>query len=329
MRFCSGALGLAGSLALLGGCGGIQQPLPGPLAGAAQGTSTRPPVSGDLLYVAHARNIYETHTSVSIFSLPQGKPVARISLGELSGMCSDTAGNVWLVVYRSSLKAFYAEKYAHGGAEPIARIRISKYYVSGCAVDPSSGDLAVMSSAGGSQGNGSVDVWTGARPGEPAVHDVPFTPKNGAYDDAGNLFVDGCGCADSDPWLLFGELLKGRHAVTTVGIDKKTALPGGVQWDGQYIAVQTGGHLRRLMGRPRVYRLEVSAGSAHVVGVVIPKNPALSSTAWFAVSGSSIVSTSGAHSSEVDIWPYPAGGPHTRIIGSFGDIRGLTVSVGH
>jgi len=322
------------TVALLAACGGIQGPAPGslPNGAAAQPPASRlPDFRADLLYVAHAPSIYDNHTSVSILSLPQGKPVAQISLEYLSGMCSDSAGNVWLIVYRSGLKAYYVEKYAHGGTEPIAQIRIPKDYGLGCAVDPSSGDLALMIPNGGSQHgyNGTIDVWAGARPGKPAVYDVPFEPENGAYDDAGNLFVDGCVCWNSDPWVLFGELLKGGHAVASVRLTKNTALPGGVQWDGHYIAVQTGGYQPYLKGRPRIYRLEASGGSGHVVGIVIPKDPPLSGTAWFTVYGSSVVSTTGDHRGVIDIWPYPSGGPHTRIVGRFGDVRGLTISVAH
>ncbi|MBV8531949.1 MAG: hypothetical protein JO104_11570 [Candidatus Eremiobacteraeota bacterium] len=335
MRIRGFYFALSGCVAatLLGGCGSLQGPMPGalPSSAAVETSAARlPDVQGDLLYVAHAPGFYDKNTLVSILSLPHGKRIATISLGELTGMCSDNAGNVWLIVYRSSRKAYYAEKYAHGGTEPIAQIRIPKYYGLGCAVDPSSGDLAVMNPGGGSQeGSGSIDVWAGARPGKPAVYDIPFTPENAAYDAAGNLFVDGCACANSDPWLLFGELVKGSRAVATVRLDKKTALPGGVQWDGQYIAVQTGGYQPYLKGRPRIYRLEASGGSGHVIGIVIPKDPALSGTAWFAVYGSSVVSTTRAHDGEIDIWPYPAGGPHTRIVGRFGYVRGLTISVGH
>ncbi|MBV9719756.1 MAG: hypothetical protein JOZ77_10575 [Candidatus Eremiobacteraeota bacterium] len=319
--------------ALLGGCGGLQGSPAGslPSSAVAENPASRSTgAMGDLLYVAHASSIYDKHTFVSILSLPQGKVVAQISLGALSGMCSDTGGNVWLIVYRSNFQAYYAEKYAHGGTQPIAQIRMPKYYKSGCAVDPSSGDLAIMNPAGGSQeGHGSIDVWAGARPGKPAVYDVPFTPENAAYDDAGNLFFDGCACANSDPGLLFGELVKDSRAVAAIRLDKNTALPGGVQWDGHYIALQTGGYQPYLKGRPRIYRIEASGGLGHVVGIVIPKDTALTGTAWFATYGSSVVATTKAHRGQIDIWPYPAGGPHTHIVGRFGDVRGLVISFGH
>jgi hypothetical protein len=61
---------------------------------------------------------------------------------------------------------------------------------------------------------------------------------------------------------------------------------------------------------------------------VIPKDPALSGVAWFAVYGNSVVSTQDIHHGQVDIWPYPTGGANTGIVGSFGYIRGLTISVG-
>jgi hypothetical protein len=332
--YCRSALrkGAASSIAvMLSGCASQTQL---PMGSAPSGVGavgqalTQPSAHGDLLYVAHARSYSARHTVVSILTLPQGKPVATIAAGYLSGMCSDGSGNVWLVVWRAHPEGYYLDEYAHGGTKPIAQIRIpSGGFGNGCAVDPKSGDLAVMNPTGGSsEYRGSIDVWAGAREGKPAVYDVPFLPKNGAYDESGNLFVDGTP-GGSDPWLLFGELVKGGSAVASVRIDKKTALPGGVQWDGKYIAVQTGGYHPYMRGNPRIYRIKMSGTSGRVVGVVIPRDPALRGTAWFAVYGDSVISITGSHKSKVEIWPYPAGSGEAHVIGRFNEVRGLTISL--
>lgn len=327
-RFGREALALVASIAVASGCGGSRGQMPGPpVSAAAEGpASQQPNVRGDLLYVAHIHGLRDRHTVVSMLTLPLGKPVAKISVGYLSGMCSDASGNVWLVVWHAHPHGYYLEEYAHGGTQPIAQIRIPRGVIGGgCAVDPSSGDLAAINEVGGNRTlNGSIDVWAGARAGKPTAYDVPFVPENGAYDDNGNLFFDGRP-AGSDPGFRFGELAKGSGAVAAIGIDKKTALAGGVLWDGTYVAVQTGGYQPFLKGRPRIYRIESVSGSGHVIGIVVPRDPALRGTAWFALYGHSVVSIS--ERNRIDVWPYPAGGRRTRIIGRFGNIRGLTISV--
>jgi hypothetical protein len=322
MRCRGYVLAFAAILAIPAGCGGSAGQTMTPSQAPAQSIASN--LRRDLLYVAHARSYSAKQTAVSILTFPQGRPVATISVGYLSGMCSDTSGNVWLIVWRPHSKGYYLDEYAHGGTKPIAQIRIPDGgFGNGCAVDPKSGDLAVMNPAGGAPYGGLIDVWAGARAGKPAVYDVPFVPENGAYDDHGNLFVDGRP-GGSDPWLLFGVLAKGSGAVANLRLSKKTSFPGGVQWDGKYVAVQTGGYQPYLRGRPRIYRIRISG---NVVGTVIPKDPALHGTAWFAVRNDSVVSMTGPHGDQIDVWPYPAGGSHTRVIGRFGNIRGLTISV--
>jgi hypothetical protein len=314
---------------VLAGCGGAVGPSVGLGSQGVPMGASRGSYAGNLLYVAHTDNFSDQHGVVSILTLPDGKLFASIKVGPLSGMCSDTSGNVWLVVWKAHPHGWVLDEYAHGGTTPIAEIRmLSGQYGLGCAVDPENGELAVMNPGSGSNGfNGSIDVWGAGYKGKPAVYDAPFVPENGGYDDRGNLFFDGKP-AGSDIKGQFGELAKGSGAVVSIKIDRHTALPGGVQWDGQYFAFQTGGYQLYMKGPPRIYRIEISGKTGRVVGAVIPSQPELRGTAWFALDGDSVVSMAAPHGLELDLWPYPPGGPHTAEIGRFRNIRGLTISAG-
>ena len=324
-RIAGRGIGLSLTITLAAGCGGTaMQNGTLPFQGASG--ITTPARSAALLYVAHKASYTSDGTTISILTFPQNKPVATIRVGYLSGMCSDSSGNVWIVVYQEHPAGYYLVKYPHGKTKPIEQIRIpERGFGNGCAVDPSTGDLAVTIAAGGSSGGGSVEIWAGGRAGTPATYSVPFNPINDAYDEHGNLFIDG-NPGGSDPWLLFGELAKGSGAVASVTLDRKTSLPGAVQWDGAYIAVETGGYQPYMRGNPRIYRIEMSGSGARVVQTVIAKDPPLRGTTPFVVSGNSVVATSQRRQGEVDVWPYPAGGSATQIIGRFGYVRGLTIS---
>src|SRR5581483_4000271 len=136
-------LTLCATLAVLGGCGGSQPPLGAPGAmpqshaigqHAAPGKSWMMPnaSSQDLLYVTDFDH-------VTIYSYPRGKLKGTLTgFGSTVGACADKLGNVFLtnqipnVVY----------EYAHGGTKRIATLKTDVTPV-GCAIDSSTGDLAV------------------------------------------------------------------------------------------------------------------------------------------------------------------------------------------
>jgi hypothetical protein len=317
------ALSLTGAVALSEACGATVAPT-APLQAPAQTAASSP--SDDLLYVGHVDGeaSHKPRGVVSILTFPQGKPVATISGFGPWGMCSDPSGNVWIVAYTP--EAWYLYQFAHGGTKPIAKIRMPKgSFGVGCAVDPTTGNLAVMNDSNGVSYSGSIDVWAGAQPGKPAVYNVPFVPQYAAYDDQGNLFFDGFP-GGSDFSLVLGEVARGSDSVTRIRLDKRIAFPGGVQWDGAYIAVETGGFESK--GRPRIYRVQVSGSSGTVVGAVYPSDPALYYAAVFCIDGRTMVSMAGSKGGRIELWPYPAGGKSTKFIGRFKGVRGMAISAG-
>jgi hypothetical protein len=280
-----------------------------------------PASTGDLLYVAHAKGeSLESPGQLSIFDFPQGRPVGDFALsGSPTGVCADNAGNVWIV--ESKKYVWYAYEYAHGGTAPIAKIRIpNPNYASGCAIDPSSGDLAVFGGVDGSQGKGGrVDIWPGARQGNPAEYLLSFTPSAGAYDPSGDLFVDGY--IGGSHFFYLDELAKGGTSFSDVVVDRHTEFPGGVEWDGSYITVETGGFGHRAS----IYRLTVSDGHASVVGTTHPRDLDVGS---FCVGDGVVAGISGPYGLKVLLWPYPQGGSPTLLSRFKYTPRGLAISAG-
>jgi hypothetical protein len=146
-----------------------------------------------LLYVANESsvNIYAYANGVA------GKLVGQIlGLDSAEGMCTDKAGDVWITQYEPHL----ITEYAHVGKTPITTIHRAKGSPTGCAVNPSSGDLAVTyNHPNAHAGELFALVYIYPHGEEPGAK--PYTNSTGltfayflAYDDNGNLYMDGLGC---------------------------------------------------------------------------------------------------------------------------------------
>jgi hypothetical protein len=146
------------------------------------------------------------------------------------GLCSDKKGHVWVVNDGAS----QIVEYAHGGTTPLATLNDSAEYPEGCAVDPKTGNLAVTNFYSQS-GGGSVAIYAGAK-GTATLYTDPSIAQYRfcGYDDKGNLFVDG---ATGSSAFAFAELPKGSGTFTDITLNRSVEWPGGVQWDGKYVAV--------------------------------------------------------------------------------------------
>ncbi len=160
----------------------------------------------------------------------------------VEGLCSDKNGNLW-ITYGASLL-----EYAHGGSVPIAQLYTpSAAYA--CAVDPSTGDIAVSL---GSR----VAVYTGVS-SSPHV----YWPSNLTYcayltyDDDSDLFVDG---REKRNETHLAEVPNGGTKLEPIVLAQKIERLGGLAWDGQYVAI--GDSLAHV-----VYQLSVASGTATVV----------------------------------------------------------------
>lgn len=172
--------------ALLQGCGGPQVAgTQAALSSAGAHLPVKAPVPKMLLYVSDV----ETAT-VHFYDYPDPKQ----SIGELTGfgapmgLCSDASGNVWI----TDSKNQNVVEYAQGGTSEIGSVSDSGYAPYACAVDATTGNLAVSSHGASGSAGGNVAVYAGAS-GTPTTYTDPEieTYYFCSYDKNGNLFVDG------------------------------------------------------------------------------------------------------------------------------------------
>lgn len=297
LRFGLAAVWLAGCGGTLAGTG-----VPPAVMSSANARGARA-ASGDLLYVQSD----ESGESVDILTYPQGKRVKEISgIGPVWGMCADTKGNVWVVVLDNTVYEF-----SHGGTSPIAQLTVpNTWLATGCAVDPKTGDLAVINYDG--PNGSSVDVWSSSQ-SSPTVYPTAFFPWAVTYDGSGDLFADGSTTKSSNLFSL-GEVASGQSAFQALQLDKVADWPGGLQWDGKHLVLGTGG--RSLT--QRTYQIAVSGSTAKVVRTLhfahMAKQP------WMAfIHGDTIISDEGAHQSfQLAFWHYPKHGKAYKVLSGYG-----------
>ncbi len=210
--------------------------------------------SQNLLYISNGK-------TVRIYSYPHGKLVGTLKHFYLAtGMCVDKSGNVFIVDIGYG-KIF---EYAHGGKIRLNTLASPTKDPVGCAVDPTTGNLAV-----GSEGFGSsptVEIYQSARGrpttyGDSAFYQFYFC----GYDNVGDLFVDGITAPGSGHFGL-AELGKGKRSLNNITVDEYIGFPGGVQWDGKYLAI--GDQLNS------VYEFAISGYNGNGVGITQLKSGA-------------------------------------------------------
>lgn len=307
--FLLAAIGLAG-------CAG---PAVGPAGDGGSVTPARmtpaSSSSGDLLYVAETVGAHHQHGVVSIVTFPQGTPVARIAgIGYPRGVCADAAGNVWVIAYPT--RAPIAYEFAHGGTTPIAQIALPpKSFAAGCSVDPTTGNLAIANDD--SAVKGQMLVYPGAKSGKPLTYRTSFEPLYCTYDGSGDLFADGI--VGSTAFFVFGELPVGAKRFKQIDLKIRFGFPGGLAWDGQYVALQSGEG-----AHSRIYRLQVTSSGVQVAQTV--KLVRMAAQSAIAIDGGSVAGFARYLGARMDVWPYPAGGRPSGTLGRFHDVSSLAIS---
>ncbi|MGC9991157.1 MAG: hypothetical protein ABSD52_02000 [Candidatus Cybelea sp.] len=242
--------GICVAAALLAGC--ALYPGEPPIAARAElgtlwmapGTNTK-----DLLYV--------TNGTVSVYSYPQGELEGQLTgFSDAVGDCTDSNGNVYITDYTADTVA----EYAHGGTRSIRTLSVPGSGALACAVDPSSGDLAVTTAGNASGTGANVAIFRKAK-GKPktytyrAILGYSFC----AYDNAGNLFVDGTPAQGYGYDYELAELPRLGKSFTPVNLDNGISWAADLQWNGHYLAV----------GQPvdpNISRYTISAGYGTFVG---------------------------------------------------------------
>lgn len=259
-----------------------------------------------LLYVSDLGNFV-----VWVFSYPALEPLGKLTgFVQPQGLCTDSAGNVWI----ANTEGSQMREYAHGGTKPIAKLTDAFGYPAGCAVDPRTGNLAVTNIENFS-GRATVLVYKHAR-GTPAV----FGNNNLAafyfagYDPNGNLYVS---ARTGEKTFALGVLARGARSIALVTIKGGTIyFPGTVAWQGSKLVA--GDQRCNKRASSCLYRLSIAGSTATIAGSTPLGGACDVAQAWVApkrVAGGDYAKC--AHrSSSADLWRYPGGGePLARATG--------------
>ncbi len=252
---------------------------------------------GDLLYISNIGD-----ATVTIYSWPKGEFVGSLSglFVEPEGLCSDNNGNVFIT--DDYLEETF--EFVHGSSTVTQTLTDPGYVPNGCAVNPVNGDLAVANKIGPTRhssklGRGSVAIYRNAS-GTPinlVPHDV-YSEYFCGYDANGDLFVNGY--SENARHARFAELPNGSGSFHKLKLNRNIDYVGGVQWDGQYLAIGDAHRIRRF---------SITAGRGTQAG----STPLRGATAveQFTIQGSRVV---GPDEVNAVIWSYPAGGSPIKVI---------------
>lgn len=302
--------------AILGGCGEARNAMSGAvpqgiLPGAHSsrtGSWMKPQASGsDLVYVGSVNSVY-------VYTYPGGKHVGTLTgLDEVEGLCSDTAGNVWITNADNYEGNGYLVEYAHGGANPIATLADSNNAPQDCSVDATNGNLAVADIPSRGYQNQNIAVYTDAQ-GSPTHYSTKgFVQlvRTIAYDGSGNIYF-------ASYKFHPARLPSGNGNVMKFGLRPNPKNHRAFRWDGQYLAVMvpaTPGY--------KLIRYSIQGSRAKQISVV---RLSVCCTEDFWISGSGLVAAYPG-GSEVYIFKYPAGGNPTHTIKHITGAFGVTISV--
>jgi hypothetical protein len=334
-----GALALIASAAMLAGCGGGgAAPVPllsGSLdrahaqRGAARGGSWMAPQAKkeDLLYVSDLEA-----QAVFIYRYGHGNALVGTITGFFNpeGLCVDKKGDVF-VTNDTSDGDHQILEYAHGSTTPLATLNDPYGRVNGCSVDPTTGNLAVTNFWGASEGTGGVSIYPHAK-GTPASYSDSsiYYYYYCGYDDAGNLFVDGLSSGSS---FGLAELPSGSGSFTDISLDQTIYLPGGVQWDGKYLAVGDQVAVKHDFTSV-IYQFSISGSAGTEIGTTLLDGSNQVAQFWLPKvdagkkkgQAATVIGPDGDGKNTL-IWAYPAGGSPTATISGEQDPTGATLSL--
>jgi hypothetical protein len=269
--------------------------------------------NADLLYVSDS----DRPGYLLAFSYPKGELVGQVTVPSPypAGLCSDGAGNVFVATL-GSVSQSYVYEYAHGGTQPIATLTDPGQAYS-CAIDPVTGNLAVTNylSTGGSQKYyGDVAIFLHAE-GSPSTYFNPAISFYNycAYDDKGNLYVDG-----SASTATIGKLPVGDGSFSNITLTEDIE-PLSMQWTGARLVVSSLTHVQSKHGPQPIYEIQVSGTNGVVTGPVLLHSPHDMNPyggVQFWLQGHTLIGPDRARGGNrfLNFWRYPAGGWPKKII---------------
>jgi hypothetical protein len=303
---------------VLVGCGGSQPPIATPGAMPQSHEFARRPDRGrswmaqglqttDLLYVSD----YGNGIIVYKYAPPRLKYVgflAEPQLGE--GECVDKAQDVFITG-----SDYDIVEYAHGGTTPKAILTDPFALPLSCSSDPTTGNLAVVGYPDIFHQNYGAAIFKKARRKPTLYEDTGFAAFACAYDDKGNLFMDGSVTGGA---AALAELPKGSSAFINIPLNQTFNGVGGIQWNAGEVAV--GDYYNAV-----IYEFRISGSTAQEVGST-PLDGSGTVIQFFIDRDTAIVpSTLQNSSGYVKLYEYPSGGTARRTL-DFGSPSGAVVS---
>jgi hypothetical protein len=268
--------------------------------------------SEDLLYVTN-------YSEVSVLTYPEGRRVGVLKgFFSAAGECVDHDGNVFV----GNEEPVGVYEYAHGSSKRIGRFLTKHAGAIGCAVDPTTGNLAVTGSSS------SVNIFEPGRKQPLLITDPKmFSNVFCTYDHKGDLFVGGTSNASGG--LRLAELRVGTRKFVGINIGSTIDPTQNIQWVGNDLSMVS------FTGKPEhkkiaLVQLAINGSQATQIGTTPLKRPAYIVLQYFITKGTVIVPNwnlkQGQHD-DVLFYHYPKGGmPYTQITKGMTDPRGAVVS---
>jgi hypothetical protein len=286
-------------------------PLPASETANAQSihTTSVPAHQQPLLYVSGVDG------TLSMFSYPKRKLVGTISSNYgAQGLCTDSQGNV----YVATPEGYEIVVYPHGGLFPIDVISEEQYEVLpvGCAVDPKSGNLAVVNA------EGSVEIYKDIT-GPPQGYDLGLAEAfYDAYDANGDLFVSG----QSAGKFALAELPAGSLSSKLISVNSPVTVGSGITLSGSNLLLETSG----ASGTTLLLTVKISGTSGSIVKKTTLKVEANSTPPEFIVDagprGSTFIEPT-SFNEDVGFFHYPKGGRPAKTLNAVGtDLVGVAIS---
>jgi hypothetical protein len=264
----------------------------------------------NLLYVANGQN-----NTVTFYSLPKRDLVGTISVQSPAyGLCTDKRGNVYIPDFFNQ----HILEFAHGALMPRKTLSDDGSPFA-CAVDPTTGNLAVTNycdgPVGSCTGHGTVLIYINATGNAEVFHDtLGGYMAYCSYDRLGNLFVDG-EARFFHP--SFAEMPNGSSTFRQIALKlpQRPQSPGFMQWVSNTLYVAA-------VNASTIYAYRLKHARAERIGAIeLDGMSALEGTNQFLIVGSKVIApslvTPRRPSGAVEFYHFPSGGsPTARIVNS-------------
>lgn len=246
-------------------------------------------------------------STVNVYTLP-----GLVSKGTLSGtseeqgLCTKGTGTFWV----ANSGGDDLLEYDYKGTTVIKTLTESVGEPAGCSVDPTTGNVAMSVLF-----DPYVLVWTGGTGTYTQMDDSLSETWFVAYDGSGDLFANGYTTSGA---VGLAELTKGSTTWKTLSLNQTIGFPGGIQWDGKYLAYGD-----QSLDANALYRFSCSGSSCTNEGTVSLTGSEDCDQGW--IKGG-VFACGDVGDDEGKLYHYPAGGsPYADVSGLDGPLGGTIV----